>query len=44
MMMTTFTKEAVKQLAEKEVKNITSKIFNDISKIVNKYDGFIEKF
>jgi class 3 adenylate cyclase/tetratricopeptide (TPR) repeat protein len=27
-----------------EVRDITSQIFNEISKIVNNYDGFIEKF
>ncbi len=32
------------RLDPEEVKEITSGIFNEISKIVSKYDGFIEKF
>ncbi|MGD9204874.1 MAG: adenylate/guanylate cyclase domain-containing protein [Desulfobacterales bacterium] len=32
------------QLDPEEVKEITSQIFNEISKIIYKYDGFIEKF
>jgi len=32
------------RLDPEEVKEITSRIFGEISKIVNKYDGFIEKF
>ncbi|NNK84104.1 MAG: AAA family ATPase, partial [Desulfobacterales bacterium] len=32
------------RLDPEEVKDITSRIFNDITKIVNKYEGFVEKF
>ena len=32
------------RLDPEEVKDITSQIFDEISKIVSKYDGFIEKF
>jgi len=32
------------RLDPEEVKDITSQIFDDISKIVSKYDGFVEKF
>ena len=32
------------KLDPEEVKEITSQIFGEISKIVNKYDGFIEKY
>ena len=32
------------QLDPEEVKDITTHIFNEISKIIGKYDGFIEKF
>ncbi len=32
------------RLDPEEVKEITTRIFGEISKIVNKYDGFIEKF
>jgi len=31
-------------LDPEEVKDITSKIFGEISKIINKYEGFVEKF
>ncbi len=31
-------------LDPEEVKEITSKIFDDISKIITKYEGFVEKF
>lgn len=32
------------KLDPEEVKDITGRIFGEVSKIVNKYDGFIEKF
>jgi len=32
------------RLDPEEVKEITSRIFGEISQIVSKYDGFIEKF
>jgi class 3 adenylate cyclase/tetratricopeptide (TPR) repeat protein len=32
------------RLDPEEVKEITSRIFNEVSKIVGKYDGFIEKY
>ena len=32
------------QLDPEEVKEITSHIFDDVSKIISKYDGFIEKY
>ena len=32
------------KLDPEEVKEITGRIFSEISKIVNKYDGFIEKY
>ena len=32
------------QLDPEEVKDITKKIFDEISKVVSKYDGFIEKY
>jgi class 3 adenylate cyclase/tetratricopeptide (TPR) repeat protein len=32
------------RLDPEEVKEITSKIFDDISKIITKYEGFVEKF
>ena len=32
------------KLDPEEVKEITSRIFSDISKIIGKYDGFIEKY
>lgn len=32
------------RLDPEEVKEITSKVFDDISKIITKYDGFVEKF
>ena len=31
-------------LDPEEVKDITSKIFDEVSKIINKYEGFVEKF
>ena len=31
-------------LDPEEVKGITSKIFDEVSKIINKYEGFVEKF
>jgi class 3 adenylate cyclase/tetratricopeptide (TPR) repeat protein len=32
------------RLDPEEVKDITSKLFNEISKIIRKYEGFVEKF
>jgi predicted ATPase/class 3 adenylate cyclase len=32
------------KLDPEEVKDITQRIFNDISKIIDKYEGFVEKF
>ena len=36
--------EMSEKLDPEEVKEITGRIFGDISKIVNEYDGFIEKY